>query len=349
MVASQRIAIEDASAVGEVRRAAQTMASRLGFEAGDLNDVALVATEAATNLVKHAHSGEILLRPLAQPLRRNGPSQLGVEVLAIDRGPGLMNRDRAGDDGWSTAGSLGIGLGAIRRLSFRSDLFSQSGKGTAVVAQLFRAEDEEDSKAGTGRSEPLIGAVSVPKTGEEECGDSWVVEGPNSGEGRLRAFVVDGLGHGSEAARAANAAIQALGGCSEAAPEVALERVHLALRATRGAAAAIADVDFGRAIVTYCGIGNIAGVLVRDDEVRHLVSHNGILGHTATRFHVFQYPWSANSMLIMHSDGIGTRWNLAGYPGLLSHHPALAACVLYRDFARGSDDVTVLALREGKS
>ena len=59
-----------------------------------------------------------------------------------------------------------------------------------------------------------------------------------------------------------------------------------------------------------------------------------------------QFPWNQESLLILHTDGLGSRWKLNAYPGLIARHPSVIAGVLYRDFQRNTDDVTILAVRE---
>jgi hypothetical protein len=78
---------------------------------------------------------------------------------------------------------------------------------------------------------------------------------------------------------------------------------------------------------------------------RHLVSHSGIVGHAARRAQLFDVPYPPDALVVLHSDGLTSRWDLARYPGLAMRHPALVAAVLYRDFSRGSDDVTVFVAR----
>ena len=75
------------------------------------------------------------------------------------------------------------------------------------------------------------------------------------------------------------------------------------------------------------------------------MSHNGTLGHEMRKLQEISESWTNADLLIMHSDGIGTRWNLDDLPGLRARDPALIAAALYRGFGRGRDDVTVLAAR----
>ena len=165
---------------------------------------------------------------------------------------------------------------------------------------------------------------------------------------RCLLLVADGLGHGPDAATAANEAVRVLDSNPSLEPARLLEFVHLALRPTRGAAVAVAEIistSAGRQ-VKFAGIGNIAGSVVTVSEVRHMVSHNGIAGHEARKFQEFTYSWSLGSLLVLHSDGLNTRWRLESYPGLTVRHPSLIAGVLFRDFDRKTDDVTAVVIKE---
>jgi anti-sigma regulatory factor (Ser/Thr protein kinase) len=324
------IAVRESTQVGTVRRAAVDLATELGFDEEDRTRVALVATEMSTNLVKHGGGdGEVLLQTAGGA---GGPV---VELVALDRGPGIADVGRAMQDGMSTAGTPGTGLGAIRRLATRFDLYSNGG-GTAVFAAVAAAGAARDD----GGFE--TGAVCVPYPGEHVCGDAFAVGGH---DGRTTVCVVDGLGHGPLAAEAAKAATKIVAARHELAPADLMQRLHEALRPTRGAAAAIADVDARRGIVRYCGVGNIAATILANGATRSLVSHHGTLGHDARRIAEFQYPWSASSTLVLNSDGLVSNWSLARYPGLAERAASLVAAVLYRDCRRQRDDTTVLVVR----
>ncbi len=327
MHGSVAVPVNEASQVGEARRAAVGMADRLGFDEEGQGRVGVVTTEAATNLFKHAREGVVLLRAL-----ECGRS-LGVEVLALDRGPGMADPARCMRDGYSTAGTPGNGLGAMARLSATLDLYSRVPSGTALVARLWA-----DDAPGPGRF--LVAGVSVPKAGESICGDSWAeaFEG-----GRALFLVADGLGHGPQAAEASLAAVRIFQERARLGPAGILQAAHAALRGTRGAAVAVAEIEAGE--VRFAGVGNIAGCVLSGDASRSMVSHNGIVGHEARRFQEFTYPFPPGAMLVMHSDGVVTRWGLNDSPGLAAHDPALVAGVLYRDFSRGRDDATVLVAR----
>jgi anti-sigma regulatory factor (Ser/Thr protein kinase) len=322
------VAVVDESQVGEARRAAASSCQRRGLDETVCATVALVTTEAATNLVHHAGGGEILLRAIDE----------GVEVLALDRGPGMADVSASLRDGHSTRGTQGNGLGAIRRMASSFDIYSTPGQGTAVLARV----QSRETPAGESRLE--IGAVSLPKAGETFNGDGWASQPTARG---VRILMVDGLGHGPIAHDAAHAALEAFGAARDETPEQAVETCHLALRSTRGAAIALADVDVETAVVRYVGVGNVAGSIWNGNTSHHTVSLNGTAGHGPTlRTREFSYPWPKGGLLVMASDGLATRWSLESYPGLASRDPSLVAGVLYRDHSRQRDDVTVVVVRE---
>jgi len=322
------IAVSEASQIGEARREAAQLAADLGFDEAGAGRAALVANELASNLVKHAGGGEVLL---------DGSTQ-GLDVLAIDRGPGIANLKACMADGYSTAGTLGHGLGAVKRLAQSLEVVSWPRLGTAILARLARRE------AGPLDFVDEIGAVVIPKRGEEACGDAWSWYA--DGDDRV-VFVVDGLGHGTEAALAAHEAVRQFQRSRREPADAVIQAVHAALKPTRGGAIAVARVDAAAASISFAGLGNIAAVAVgRDGRTRRMVSHNGTAGHNARKIQAFDYPFAAG-LLVMHSDGIDTRWSLDRYPGLAQAHPLLIAGVIYRDHARERDDATVVILRLG--
>jgi hypothetical protein len=232
-------------------------------------------------------------------------------------------------------------LGAIARLSAVYDVYSQRSQGTILMAQVWRRP-----AAGAHRVAPQfrIGGVSVALAGEDDCGDSWLFQEGSRG-GRLT--VADGLGHGPLAADASQAAIRtAREQLQEPAPAL-LERIHGALRSTRGAAVAVAEIDPTSRVVRFAGIGNISAAIVPESgPIRHLISHAGTAGHELRKIVQFSSPWDSRSLLRMHSDGLQTHWSLDNYPGLLERHPSLVAGALFRDYARRRDDVTVVVARQ---
>lgn len=330
------LVIDEATKVGEARRIAMALARRLGFDETGCGHVALVVTEAATNLFKHAQGGELILHGLEQG------QAYGLEILIIDRGPGMADVGRCLVDGFSTAGSSGYGLGAISRLASSFEIDSMLGVGTVASARLWAVAPAKQVR----RSVSLEwGVVNLPYPGEEVCGDAWAVA---EDAGQTLIMVADGLGHGPQAAEAARAAVRVFEGKPSLGPAGIMAAAHEALRSSRGAAMAVARLDPQRREIVYCGVGNIAGALIRPGHGRtqSMVSHNGTVGHAVRKIQEFVYPWEEGSLVVLHSDGLASHWRLDQYAGLALKHPSLVAGVLYRDSARGRDDVTVLVLRE---
>jgi anti-sigma regulatory factor (Ser/Thr protein kinase) len=318
--------IGDESGIGEARRSAIVLAQDAGFNATDTGKLAIAVTEAAANVLKHGGGGEILLRAVGA----------GIEMLAIDKGPGIANLEWAMEGGRSTTGTAGIGLGAISRLSSKFDLYTGAGIGTAVLAHFHPADGSTRARTNGGPLE--IGAAQSPYPGEESCGDAWAIAGTS-------VFVADGLGHGLEAARAAAVAVEVFeDNYRKPAPEV-VEAIHLALRSTRGAAVAVATIDLAQGRIFYCGLGNISGMVVSAASAHGMASQNGTAGHEVSRIRHFEYDWPEGALLVMHTDGVSAKWDLSSYPGLALRHPSLISAVLYRDFRRHRDDATVVVSR----
>jgi anti-sigma regulatory factor (Ser/Thr protein kinase) len=329
------VPVKEASQVAEACRRAAALAKAARFDHERAGALDLVVTEAGTNLVRHAGGGEILLR------RLDGAGAAGVEVLAIDRGDGIQGLAPFLADRHSTSGSAVTGLGVIRRLSDEFDVHSQPGRGTAIVSRLCAPGSPRPPALPASRL--AMGVVCLPPAGDERPGDDWAWL-PLAGGARM--LVVDGQGHGDSAAVATAAAVATMRNHPSMPLVNLIESVHEALRATRGAVAAIADVQPGAGTIRYAGIGNIsASVWGGGRRGQRLVSMNGRLGHSIVTACEFSYVWNTDSLLVLHSDGLHTRWDFDDYPGLVARHPSLIAGVLYRDFARGRDDVTVLVAR----
>lgn len=326
-----RLTIEESNQVGEARRFAIDMGRVHGLTPDEVNNASLLATEAANNLVKHAGGGELILHCL-----QNGDA-IAFEILSLDKGPGMPDVDRCMEDGYSTAGSPGNGLGAMARLSTSFDIYSRPRHGTAI---LMRIQTGGDRKRNESRFE--TGGVSVPTPRENLCGDSWATA---EIDGRLTAIVSDGLGHGQFAWEASAEAILAFRENPNLPLVQLIEIAHDALRKTRGAAVAVARIDPGERTVRFAGIGNIAGIVLGGASTRNMISYNGIVGHQMRKVQEMSYPWPEDGILLMHSDGIQTRWNLDQLPGLTRRHPTLIAGAIYRDFKRPNDDATVVAAR----
>jgi anti-sigma regulatory factor (Ser/Thr protein kinase) len=328
---SFRQVVEDSSQIYSARRSIADMAVDLKFSEAESGNIAIVVTELGTNLIKHGGGGEIIFRAL----ERNNCS--GIEVLALDKGPGSSDIDRCTADGFSTTGSPGNGLGAIRRLSSEFEIYSLVNRGTAVLSRTWTKSKTQESPP-----ELDVGAVCLPIAGELVSGDSWEVVLQAD---RLLVIIADGLGHGPDANRASQEAIRIFLERQTCAIGQILDAIHTGLHGTRGAAVAIAAINVEQQVLTYSGYGNIAASIVVPGLRRSLVSLNGTAGHRVTGSKEFTYPWDRHAKLVMHSDGIQSQWDFEKYDGLIYRSPALMAGVLLRDHERKNDDKTVLVVK----
>lgn len=325
------VGVNDQSGVAEARRATTDLAQRSGFSEVDTGKLALIATELSTNLLKHGSGGEILIGTY-----QDDESQ-GIEVLALDQGAGMSNVAACLEDGYSSAGTAGHGLGAVVRQSHYVDIGSWPGLGTAVLARVAPGK----RPAGKPPASATWGGVSIPKAGQEVCGDAWSVS--NTGDVRTL-LLADGLGHGSEAAEAAVAAVRLFHRYSGHTVTNLIEYVHSGLRSTRGAAVSIARFDPATKSVTFSGIGNVAGMIAANGETKRMVSMAGTAGFSVRKIQSFDYPFE-RGLLILYSDGLASSWSIDRYRNLANLHPSLIAAILYRDFNRRRDDATVLVAR----
>jgi len=316
--------VNDEADVGAVRRVVARYADELGASDAGRGRAQLVATELATNLVRHAKPGGWLLARPVPPA--------GIELLAVDHGPGIADLAAALDGRTPEPSGLGRGLAGVRRACARFDVHTERERGSAVLALI-----------DLGGSAPprSWGGVSVGVT--EVCGDGWAVL---EADGGLTVAVVDGLGHGRAASLASDAALDAL-----AADPLDLAgflvRANDAMRTTRGAAAAVCRLDPARGELRYVVVGNVSGCVVTGTGEQRLTFTPGTLGISAAppRGRVLGCPWPPGAALVLWTDGLASRLGLPAEPALLTHDPAVVAAALHRDHSRERDDATVVVVR----
>ncbi|HEY0836980.1 MAG TPA: ATP-binding protein [Azospirillum sp.] len=337
----RRVRVTEQADLSAVRCTAADLAAAaaLGDEAA--GRVQLVVCELATNLLRHARGGGvILMRQLGLP----GEASEGFECIALDQGPGIEDLGRAladRHDPEPVAGrGLGYGLGAVRRLSDGFDIHSIPGTGTAVLARVHAAAPVPADTADGPRPGWAFewGAVMLPMAGDDHCGDGWLIR-PDG-----LVMVVDGLGHGEAASLAARRAEDvARRTTAHHDPQAVLSAMHEALRGTRGAVAAALRVGHGR--IDYACVGNIVATIVRRDGTTSLPERWGVIGYNAVPPASTTAPWGAGEHVILHSDGCSRVVDLFVERRLRHVDPALAAAVLLRDGGTRVDDQTVVVLR----
>jgi anti-sigma regulatory factor (Ser/Thr protein kinase) len=333
MITAVEVAVVESTHVAEARRLAVRLAGQLGFEEAARGRLSVVVTEIASNILKHARGGKVVLSPV---FHEEPPA---LDFYGFDQGPGMSNLNFCVRDGYSTAGSPGTGLGAIGRLADEWDVFTGAEQGTVIRARCRPAPGPVPGRAAAVE----VGGLVLPLHGHPDSGDGWAVRREPR---EFSMVMVDGLGHGYGAALASKAAIDVFLRNPALHGAALLEEMHAAMRTTRGAAVAVVTASSVSGELRFAGVGNIAGVIWDGSASRHLVSMNGIVGHRLGKVREFVYPWKAGALLVLHSDGLRSRWNLGSYPGLQSKSPALIAGVLMRDGSRGTDDSSVAVAME---
>ena len=321
------VAITDSSSVGEARRRGLLMAEKLGFDEVRCGEFALLITEVSRNVLAHAQSGQAILMGL------KSARGAVARILALDRGPGISDVPRAISDGYSTGGTMGGGMGAMKRLAGLLEVFT-SPAGTIVLLEVRAAHAAENGLQ--------IAGMAVPYPGERLCGDGWACQQTAD---RCTILLVDGLGHGRSAAEAADEAIHVFHQRASLPPAEILSYVHDGLKKTRGAVAAVAEIRAADKVLTYAGVGNTMASVLSRQKSRSLVSHSGTLGVASPRIQEFRMDWPDDGILVMHSDGLTSRWDLSAYSGLLARHAAVIGGALLRDYRRHRDDASVVVVK----
>ncbi|MEV5321034.1 ATP-binding SpoIIE family protein phosphatase [Streptomyces sp. NPDC052687] len=346
------IPVQDSTRVRDVRVAAEHACGHIGLDAHCTAVAALVATELATNLVKHASEGRIVINLTGPSDTRADPRAEAapcVQITSLDHGPGIRDVPEALRDGFTTApSSLGAGLGTCLRIARDFDLHSRPGAGTVAVARISPARPPV---AASARPAPAYGSaraggITTSLAHDEYSGDAfaWVRCGS-----LVTLMLTDGLGHGRKAAEASATAVRELRRNAGLPAADLLRLLHSALGGTRGAAVGVAQLDEATHRLSYAGVGNIGARLRTDEGWQPLISHPGIVGaHFPATVPVQQSSWRPDSLLILHSDGLPGRWSPPQDRGLLDHDPAVTAAVVLRDAGSAAsplrDDTSVAVL-----
>jgi anti-sigma regulatory factor (Ser/Thr protein kinase) len=322
----ERIVVADTAAPGAVRRVVLGHAHRLGLAEPVAAAAGQAATELATNLLRHAEPGGwMLVRPLPA----------GVEMLAVDRGPGIADLSAALAGRAPGPHGLGCGLAAVRDAATHFDVYTEPEHGTVVLAVVQAEPDRPGPVPGRRWAGVSVGI-------DEPCGDGWVV---SHVDGETVVAVVDGLGHGQRASEATDVAVCALA----QPPDLTgyLSHANEVMRETRGAAIAVCRLEHPNGELSCLSVGNISGRIHHQGHEQSLVPYNGTLGlyPTPPAAKVLRYPWPPQATLVLWSDGLTSRLTLTGRGDLLRHDPAVIAAVLHRDHGRERDDATVVVVR----
>jgi len=331
----QHIKVTHAGDVSAARSSARAMALGIGFTAIASEEVALAVSELASNLVKHASGGTIALLPL----------DVGMQIESHDEGSGIKDIDQALTDGFSTAGSLGFGLGTVNRLMDEFEISSRCSRansGTDVICRRFVRED-----AARPLPVPLeFGAATRAHPLMTVNGDTFVIK--RFGTSALIG-VIDGLGHGPHALFAAQAARMYVEDHYNQPLLSIFAGVDRACHATRGVVMSLARFDWtpdlSEVVLTFSGIGNVEMSIVGKQEPLNFIIRRGILGAGAPTPVVTEHLWRPEYVMVLHSDGISARHKWSDIPELRNASVEVAAHRILQRLARKEDDATVIVAR----
>lgn len=328
------IVVAHSSDLDKARQRAQAMALAIGFDETRSAEVALAVSELGADLLRRSKGGTLTLTPLVDGRR------VGMQVLSQDCGPGIMDVEQGPRQSFSTAGGLGHGLSAVNRLMDELDIVSGPGtnRGTRIACTSWLRADV----CRTTPSPLTFGAASRPHPKMTETGDAFVIK--CWGEGALVA-VIDGLGHGPFAQRAAQTARQYVATHADQPLDLIFRGVGRACRATRGVVMALARFDWGGTQLTFASIGNIEVRVFGSVEAMNFPVRRGIVGVNAPNPAVTQQRWQPNHVLVLHSDGLTTLWRWEDFPDLGRASASVTARRLLQALAKDDDDATVLVVK----
>ncbi|HEY9677228.1 MAG TPA: SpoIIE family protein phosphatase [Drouetiella sp.] len=323
--------IKESSQVGEARREILKFAHNLGFNVANEARLGLVCAELSTNLLKHTpHGGQLIIQGLSDGHR------VGIELYSMDSGNGMNVADCL-EDGFSSSGTMGTGLGAVKRNTDNFNIYAQFQKGSVVETRIWNESEKH-------HPETNFGVLNIPKPGELVSGDKVCFIETDE---HVICLLVDGLGHGIEASDASNLAVRRFKENIDKPPAVALKAIHTSLRGSRGAVGAVARIDKKNMRVFFCGMGNIAAIVTSSFERKHLTSLNGTLGYEARRFMEFTVPWTKESLLVMHSDGLSSK-TFEDLTSIEKQPACIIAGWLFQHYSRGNDDSTILVYKQSQ-
>jgi anti-sigma regulatory factor (Ser/Thr protein kinase) len=344
------LSVTDTSHISDARRQVASLVQYGDFTETDNGRIALIITELATNLLKHAGQGSILVQAVSAAreftssdgLVEHNADLIGLDILSIDKGPGMRDTQACLEDGYSTAGSSGTGLGAIVRQSDSFHVYSERDKGSVFHSRVISSSSKVNNH---DRVMLSLAGINVPYKGEDVSGDGW---GCKATPGGISIILADGIGHGQDAHQASRSAVASFLQSDSSHPSEFLTDVHQTLAFSRGAAVSIGTWNLHESNLIFCGIGNVAGSISDQKQGRKMMTFNGTLGHNVGKFHDLKYPIADDGVFVMHSDGLTANWTLESYTGLAAMPPIVIAAVLFRDLSRHRDDACVVVAKKAQ-
>ena len=185
------------------------------------------------------------------------------------------------------------------------------------------------------------GAVCRAKQGQSVSGDVYTVS--EYGENRILAAVIDGLGGGEEAARAAQAAQRTIQQYIEWPLQELIQRSHAALHSTRGAVIGLLRLEQEGHHASYIGVGNI-GVHVYSRQPIKPISKNGIIGYRLPTLLELRYVYDPGDIFVLYSDGVSSHFTTDSKIDI-KQPPQLLAEQILEIYGKQTDDATVVVMK----
>jgi anti-sigma regulatory factor (Ser/Thr protein kinase) len=321
----------DRSYFSLLKKDINTKAREAGFNAKKLSELDIIVAEMTSNLLKYSETGELLMCITGEK-----PNEY-LELIYIDNGPGIADPEKMLIDGISTASTTGQGLGSIKRLSDFFEIYSLRGWGTILLCRIFK---NAAHKAKDKPNQFVFRTLVVAKPGETVSGDGNTYKATPD---YFKLLVVDGLGHGVEANRAASEACAAFTLCTDHDPVEIIRFIHNSIKQTRGAVGTVVVYDIKNRIWKIVGVGNISTRMVSYVDTKNFISYNGIIGHNIPTTMTSQDISSTElQQIVLCSDGLKTKWDRHAYPGINKYDLSVLAAALYKDYAGKTDDMSVV-------
>ena len=357
-----RVAIRSEPDIARAVVEATRVARALGFAEPSANQIATAVSELARNIVKYADHGEVRFNGL------QGAGNPELEIVVDDRGPGIADVEEALEDHFSSSGTLGLGLGGVKRLADEFALESEPGRGTKVTLLFRMTKARRDpitpmgTSAGRGRPHHLHdrgwgGTLNDPRTtnerdlecayfarpclGERVSGDSVFLDRRDD---LVCLALIDGLGHGRQAHEVAASARRHLREHWSADPVGTMDGLHRRLTGSIGAAAGVAVFDAADGTMRYVGIGNTVVRNLGPNGAR-LMSSEGTLGSQVRALQEQRMHIRTDDVIAFYTDGVSDRFDVSDYPGVRYDRATIIARTIVERFGKTHDDATCIVLR----
>lgn len=334
--ASQVINIIHQGNVFPAQKMARSFAQDIGFRENECEQLAIVASELASNLIKHANGGTIKFIQITEPTR------IGIQIESEDNGLGMFNTNDSLTDGFSTGNGLGFGLGAVNRLMDNLDIITPAEGGTRIICNRWLRPS--DNHIFSHLLE--FGVATRPHKFEKDNGDSFVIK---CWKNCALVGVIDGLGHGSKARKAALCARNYIEDHFDQPLENIFKGVDRACRSTRGVVIALALFNLDTKIFQLASVGNIESRLFGSNNPTNFAVRRGIVGLNAPKAAVSTHQWTDKSILILYSDGLHSKWDYNDFSEEIWTKPEVAAHTILAQQGKDNDDATIVIVKNSKA